>query len=176
MPSIVTGPAIEGLQLAMEGSIRTASRKMEEFISRIGQKLISRILQYWTSDRLLYLIGDDSKWRSFEFHRSKLLMTQDPTTGKLRPRSTEEIQKAYRDFRFAVEPGSSLAVTKVQRAMMKSELAKVGRMRWTKVLEELGIENPEEEIQKAQEELKKYPMPETGDGRKKQQSLGGQVL
>lgn len=177
MPSIVTGPAIEGLQLAVEGSIRSAARKMEELIQRIGQKLISRIFQYITSDRIFHFVGDSNEWREFEFERSKLLMGVNPKTGKPEPRTTEQLQKAHRDFRFAVEPGSSLAVTKVQRAMMKFELFKVGGMRLSKIMEELGIENGEEEIEKAQEERKKYGLQmDQGDGRKKQGSLGEQPL
>ena len=177
MPSIVTGPAIEGLQLAVEGAIRTAARRMEEFVQRIGQKIISRIFQYMTSDRIFHLVGDSGEWREFEFKRVELLMTVDSKTEKPRPRTIEELQKAHRDFRFAVEPGSSLAVTKVQRAMMKFELFKVGGMRLAKIMEELGIDNPEEEMEKAQEEKKKYGLGmDEGDGRKKQASLGGSPL
>lgn len=175
MPSIVTGPAIEGLQVAMEGSIRTASRRMEEFIQRIGNKIVSRIFQYWNSPRLIHFVGTTGEWREFEFHRSQLLMMKDPKTGRSKPRSIEELQKAYRDFRFVVEPGSSLAVTKVQRAMMRLEMFKVGGMRLSKVMEEMGIENPEEEIEKAREEREKYGLtpPEEGDGRKKGNAMGG---
>ena len=177
MPSIVTGPAIEGLQLAVEGSIRSAARKMEELVQRIGQKLISRIFQYYTSDRIFHFVGDTGEWREFEFERSKLLMTVNRETGKPEPRTIAELQKAHQDFRFAVEPGSSLAVTKIQRAMMKFELFKVGGMRLTKIMEELGIENGEEEMQKAKEERDKYGLGmDQGDNRKKQGSLGGSAL
>ena len=173
MPSIVTGPAIEGLQLAVEGGIRTVARRMEEFIERIGQKLISRIFQFMTSDRLLHYVGDSSEWREFEFERSKLLVTVDKN-GQVRPRTVEEQQKAYRDFRFAVEAGSSLAISRTQRAVMKGEFFKLGGYRLSKVMEEAGIENGEEEMQKAADERKQFALePPPPDGRKKQQSRGG---
>ena len=148
---------------------------MEEFIQRIGNKVVSRIFQYWNSPRLIHFVGTTGEWREFEFHRSQLLMMKDPKTGRSKPRSIEELQKAYRDFRFVVEPGSSLAVTKVQRAMMRLEMFKVGGMRLSKVMEEMGIENPEEEIEKAREEREKYGLtpPEEGDGRKKGNAMGG---
>lgn len=174
MPSIVTGPAIEGLQLAVEGAIRTVARRMEEFISRFGQKIVSRIFQYYTSDRLLHFVGESGEWREFEFERSKLLIMPDKATGQLRPRKIDELQTAYRDFRFAVEPGSSLAVTKLQRMQLKMDAFKAGGMRLTKVMEELGVENPEEEIEKAAIEREKYGLGQEdgGDGRKKSKSLG----
>lgn len=176
MPSIVTGPAIEGLQLAVEGSIRTAARRMEEFIQRIGQKLISRIFQYMTSDRIFHFVGDSGEWREFEFERSELLMTVD-ANGKPRPRTIEELQKAHRDFKYAVESGSSLPITKVQRAMMKGEYYKTGGYPLSEVMREGGVENPEEMMEKAQEERKKYGLQlDQGDGRKKQGSLGEQPL
>ena len=98
MPSIVTGPAIEGLQLAVEGAIRTAARRMEEFVQRIGQKLISRAFQYFTSDRIFHFVGDSGDWREFEFERRNLLITIDNETGQPRARTPEEMQKAHRDF------------------------------------------------------------------------------
>ena len=41
VPSYYYGPAIEGLQLMLQTSIRTAARRSEAFYQRVGQKLIS---------------------------------------------------------------------------------------------------------------------------------------
>lgn len=174
MPSIVTGPAIEGLQLAVEGSIRTAARRMEEFTERIGQKMVSRAFQFFTSDRILHYVGDAGLWKSFEYQRSKLLLVpDDKKPGQFRPRSIEELQKAYRDFRYVVEPGSSLAITKLQRASLKFESFKAGGYRLSKVMEEFGIENAKEEMEKAKEEREEFGIdPMQTDGRKKQRTLG----
>ncbi len=173
MPSIVTGPAIEGLQLANEGGIRTVARRMEEFVMRFGQKIISRIFQYWTADRPLHFVGDTGEWRDFEFQRSQLLIMPDPKTNKPRPRSIAELQTAFRDFRLKVQPGSSLAITRVQRRQELFDGFKAGGVRLSKVMEEMGIENPEEEMEKAKQEREKFGLDlEEPDGRKKQKSLG----
>jgi hypothetical protein len=146
VPSIITGPAIEGLQMMVETPIRTAARRVEEFYMRIGQKLISRIFQYYTSDRVIHLVGPDQRWMQFEFQRMQLIRD-----AKGKPRSNEDIRKAYRDFYFTIDPLSSLPVTRTQRALMLFQLAQAGWMHPAKVLEALGIQNPEEEIKKAME-------------------------
>lgn len=147
LPSIVTGPAIEGLQLMIETPIRTAARRLEAFYRRIGQKMISRIFQFYLSDRLLQMVGPDKRWTSFEFIRRNLII--DPKTGS--PRTEEDIRKAYRDFYFAVEPGSSLAITRVQRVMAKSFFVEQGWLHPKEVLEEAGFANAEEKLKEAQQ-------------------------
>jgi hypothetical protein len=144
VPSIVTGPAIEGLQLSLETPVRTASRRVEELYSRIGQKFISRVFQYYTSNRLIHVIGPDARWQQFEFQRKAIL--QD---DKGYPRSQEDMRKAWRDYNFCVSPGSSLAVTKTTRAMMYQQFAQLGWMHPRKVMEAVGIQNPNEEIKAA---------------------------
>lgn len=144
VPSIVTGPAIEGLQLMIETPIRTAARRVEEFYQRVGNKLISRVFQFYTSDRLLHLIEPNGKWAEFEFERMKILQDKN---GK--PRSKEDQQKAYRDFYFTIEPGSSLAVTKTQRAAMKMALVQMGLLHPKEVFMESGMLNWEDKIKDA---------------------------
>ena len=148
VPSIITGPALEGLQLMVETPLRSAARKLENFYQRIGQKLISRVFQYYTADRVLHIIGPSEEWLSFEFQRKKILIGKD---GKAR--SEEDIRKAWRDFIFLIEPGSSLPITRVQRAMMKFQLFNLGLIPGADILTELGVPNPKEKIQQAQIEL-----------------------
>src|SRR5262245_48492821 len=145
VPSIVTGPAIEGLQLMLQTPIRTAARRVEEFYQRIGQKLVSRVFQYYLSDRIIHLIGDQNKWVKFEFNR--LNITKD---AKGQARSKEDMIKAYRDFYFTIEPGSSLAVTKMQRAQAKAMLVQMGMLHPREILIEF-YDNPDEKLKEAQE-------------------------
>lgn len=145
VPSIVTGPAIEGLQLMLQTPIRTAARRIEEFYQRIGQKLISRIFQFYTSDRIVHLIGPDQKWMKFEFNRLNMLKDK---TGNLR--SKEDQQKAYSDFYFTIEPGSSLAITKTTRAQAKAMLVQMGLLHPEEILMEFYA-NPEEKLNRAME-------------------------
>ncbi len=144
VPSIITGPAIEGLQMMIETPIRTSARRIEEFYQRIGQKLISRIFQYYTSDKILPLVGPDTKWMQFEFRRMGIL-----TNKQGKARVGEDLQKAFRDFHFTIAPGSSLAITRQSRAMMKAQLVQMGLIHPREILIELGIPNPDEKIEDA---------------------------
>src|SRR4030095_2628995 len=144
-PSIVTGPAIEGLQLMLDTPIRSAARKVEEFYQRIGQKLISRVFQYYTSNRMIHLIGPEMKWIQFEFKRLEILKDK-----KGNQRSQEDLRKAYQDFRFLVEPGSSLAITKQQRSQAKFLLVQLKLLHPKEILSEFYA-NPEEKMAEAAE-------------------------
>jgi len=144
IPSIVTGPAIEGLQMSLETPIRTASRRVEELYSRIGKKLISRIFQFYVSDRIMHMVGPDAKWMQFEFQRMQIL-----TNAKGKPRSQEDIRAAWRDYDFCISPGSSLAITKTTRAMMYQQLAQLGWIHPREVLIQLGIQNADEKLKEA---------------------------
>lgn len=145
LPSIATGPALDTLQLMVESPIRTAARRIEEFYTRIGQKLVSRVLQYYTSDRIIHLVGMDNKWVEFEYKRKEILMKADGS-----PRSESDLRKFYKDFRFTIEPGSSLAIAKAQKAMMLFQLSQAGMAAPYRVLDELGFSNPKEMMAEAQ--------------------------
>lgn len=145
VPSIVTGPAIEGLQLMVEGPIRTAARRIEEFYTRVGQKIISRVFQFYTADRLMHQVGPDNTWTEFEFYRLQILKD-----SKGKPREGEDLRKAFRDFSFRIAPGSSLAVTKTTRAVMKMQLLQLGLLHPEEVLLEF-FDNPKDKLEKAQE-------------------------
>jgi len=162
IPSIVTGPAVEGLQIMVETPIRTAARRLEEFYQRIGQKYISRIFQFYTSDRILNLVGPGEEWKSFEFKRLELMAIKDER-GQFKQRTEEDKRKAWQDFKFRIDPQSSLPITRVQRVAMKVPIAESGRLPWADVMEEIGIENPEEKMQQAKDERDKgFGPPEDG--------------
>jgi hypothetical protein len=145
VPSIITGPAVEGLQLMLQTPIRTAARRIEEFYQRIGQKLVSRIFQFYASDRIIHMVGADQKWMKFEFNRLNLLKDKNGKT-----RSEEDTRKAYQDFYFTIEPGSSLAITKSTRAQSKFMLVQLGLLHPREILSEF-YQNPDEKIKQAQE-------------------------
>ena len=174
VPSIVTGPAIEGLQIMVETPIRSAARRLEEFYQRIGQKMISRVFQFYIADRMLNIIGPTEEWKSFEFKRLELIRDTgiDPKTKQPKgTRKTEEdIRKAWQDFFFAIEPGSSLPITKMQRSMMKMQFVQMGMLSGSEVMEEMGIENAMEKMKKAKAEREAGLGPQNGD----QQGGGGQ--
>lgn len=142
MPSGMSGMAVEALQLSAQALIRLQAREFEGFLMRLGQKMISRILQFYDTNRILSIFGPDQRLVSFEFVRDDLI----------RALGNKKLEEAWRDFKFKITPGSSLAMTKVQNGIMKANLFNMGLMPGTEILKEMGVPNPEEMVQRAREE------------------------
>ena len=154
--------ALEGLQMARQVLTRSVARRLESFMERIGQKLISRVFQFYTSSRILMQQGPNRDWITYTYERQKLL--QD---DKGNMRSVEERQSMYRDFRFVVTPGSSLATTRVQRtmAMLQMRTATGFAPSVRRVLQEADLGDADEIIREGLEEAKQLPQPPQPKGR-----------
>lgn len=68
-----SGAMLEGLQSASQVLIRAQARRLEAFLERVGQKFISRIFQFYSSDRLLTYVTDAERVKTFSFERDKLM-------------------------------------------------------------------------------------------------------
>lgn len=154
--------ALEGLQMARQTLVRAVARRMESMLERVGQKLISRIFQYYTSDRVLFQIGPSRDWIAYTFERQRLFEDDDGTT---RPR--KEIANMYRDYKFMVSPLSSLALTRVQRTMAALQLRAATGVAPSvrRILQEADFGDPDELMREGLEELSKLPPPPPPKGR-----------
>ncbi len=135
---VESGVAIESLQLMAQSLIRLKARALESLMKRIGQKLISRIFQFYTSDRILNMIGTDDKFRQFGFVRSELVK-----------RHSGREEDAFKDFQFMVVPGSSLAMSKMQKVMMATQLFQMGLIDELELLQTMDYPNAERVAAKA---------------------------
>lgn len=161
--SVVQGSsALEGLQMARQTLVRSVARRLEAMLERVGQKLISRIFQYYTSDRILFQQGPSRDWIAYTFERQKLL-----ENDKGEPRPAQEIERMYRDFKFMVAPLSSLAMTRVQRTMAALQLRAATGVAPSiqRILTESDMGDPVEMIREGLEELSKLPPPPPPRGR-----------
>ena len=64
-------PQLQGLQEAGQLLVRFQARRLEWFFERVGQKLISRIFQFYDSDRVLNYAGPD-KIKQYVFEKDLL--------------------------------------------------------------------------------------------------------
>lgn len=133
---LTSGQAVETLQMAAQTLIRKKARLMESFLMRVFQKVISRIFQFYTTDRLFYMFGKDGKMKEFMFIRNTFL--EALKKGKIDP------QQAFREFRFTIAPGSSLNLTRVQRSMMASQLFQMGAIDEEALLEQVDFPDRDE--------------------------------
>ncbi len=151
---VVSSHAIEALNLSAQALIRLQTRKFENFLERVGQRLIARIFQFYTSDRIMHQLGPGGKWREFRFERDKLIKH-----AALLP--DEEGKLVHRPFnymtdldllKFVITPGSSMAITRLQKGQMSMGLYGSGLVPGVQVLRALEWDDPEGTVQQARAE------------------------
>lgn len=139
--------AIEALNLSAQVLIRLQTRKLESFLERLGQRMIARIFQFYTADRLMHLVGPSGKLSEFHFKREELIggkiKNPDGTTRDF------DVFSDLRDLTFRVSPGSSMAVTRQQKGQMAMALAQAGYIPRKEVLKALEWDDPEQLTQEA---------------------------
>lgn len=147
---IVSASALEALQLAAQTLVRLQSRAYEAFLQRLGQKLVSRIFQFYTQDRMFYLHGPNDQVIPFEYERQKIRDAQ--IGGQDGPRPFDPF-KDFRDLRLQVSRASSLAATRMQKGVVALALADRGLVPGEDVLKVLEWPNPKETFKQAQQEM-----------------------
>lgn len=136
---VSSGVGVEQLQMAAQALVRLKARAIEGLIQRIGQKLISRIFQYYTTDRFIMQLGKKDELEQYKFVRSELV--GDRT----------KVQDAFKDYVFHVVPGSGLAMSKVQKSIVATQLFQLGIIDELQLLETMEYPNAEEIAMKARQ-------------------------
>ena len=154
--------AYDGLQMSRQTLVRAVSRRLESMLERVGQKLISRVYQFMTSDRILFQQGPSREWMAYTYSRQQILQDDE---GNYRP--LEEQERMFKDFRFLVTPGSSLASTRVQRVMAALQLRSATGVAPSirRILAEADLGDVDTLLQEAIEEAKWLPAPPPEKGR-----------
>jgi len=149
--SVTSGQAIEQLQVAAQTAIRLKARQIEDLIQRVGQKLISRIFQYYTEDRVFHLLGPSNRYEQFIFERDKIRTSLQSLNIP--------IARAFQDFTFKVVPASSLAVSRWQRGLIAMQLYNSGIIDDEEVLEVLEWPNREKVLARTHEKKESGILP-----------------
>jgi len=123
---ITAATAISLLQEAGQARIRDKARNLEDTIRRMGELMISRIVQFYTKDRVVRLRGPDDQLQFVSF---------DPAMVDV-------------GFDFIVEAGSSLQMNEQQRFQMAIELFRAGGIDIIGLLEATNFPGRDEIIQR----------------------------
>lgn len=148
--------ALEAYQQASQSLIRSVSFNLENTMRSVGQKLISRIIQFYTSDRVFDIVGPSGEFMQYAFERSKLLKTNEG--NQIMVTNQQEHREFLSEFSYLVVPNSGLASNKIQRALIFQQLAQAGLVDGLSVLKALGPEivpDAEGAHQRAQAEMAK---------------------
>ena len=139
----VSGAALDAMQIQAQSVIRLIARAFENWLERIFQQVLALIYQYYTTDRLLHLVGPGQEIMEFEFNRQKFIHGDD---------GAELPGNAWQDFEFRVLPGSSLSMTRIQKGVMALNLYQAGLIPGVDVLKAAEWANPDETFERAQKE------------------------
>lgn len=170
-----------GLQQDESDLINAEARRLEAMLQRVGQKLISRVFQYYRADRFIPYVSGQG-WQNYLFEvkalRGEIMsMALDSVTGRLiaideeasektqkntaetnfdlvRLAVDEAIRGAWKEFDFTIVPLSSLQATRAARTKALGEFAEMGMMPFSRVLEEAGFPDFEDLIKQRAEEQK----------------------
>jgi hypothetical protein len=123
--NVQSGLGIEALQMNAAAPIRLSARVLESLIQRVGQKYISRVIQFYPDERVFHIAGPDGSFKEYTWIRKQFREALD----------LPSLRDAHKDFRFRVAPGSSLSLTKIQRGLMAVQLYQLGCVDRQSVLE-----------------------------------------
>lgn len=142
---LVSSNAIEALNLAAQTLIRYQARKFEAFLERVGKRMIARVFQYYTTNRVMHSLGPDGAWKDWDFERRRML------EGDVDGRPFD----VFRDLdlmSFMITPGSSMAISRLQKAQLSLSLYNMGLFPGHRVLRTLEIEDPKGTVNEARSE------------------------
>lgn len=151
--SLQSGLAIEGLQEGANLMTRARASRLEDLMNRVGQKLISRVFQFVTSDRVFTMVGPTAEAVAYAMARSELFIND-----KGQPMTQADQRDALRFMRFSVIPGSSAPGSRLARARMMAELVKLGAASRRDVLQAADFQDPDDMLKRAQEDAGQNPV------------------
>lgn len=151
--SLQSGLAIEGLQEGANLMTRARASRLEDLMARVGQKLIARVFQFVTSDRVFTMVGPTAEAVAYAMARAELFV--DDASQPMTPAAQRE---ALRFMRFSVLPGSSAPGSRLARARMMAELVKLGAASRRDVLLAADFQDPDEMLKRAQEDAGQNPV------------------
>lgn len=152
--SLQSGLAIEGLQEGANLMTRSRASRLEDFYNRVGQKLISRILQFVPSDRILSALGPTKEALEYAKNRADLFIDDDGNPIKFEAR-----RDALKWLRFSVLPGSSQPGTRQRRAQGMMALHGAGMASRRRVLEAADFHDTDTMLAEAEADFQKFPPP-----------------
>jgi len=156
-PSLQSGIAIDTLMLAAQIVVRLHSRTIEDFISRVGQLGISRVLQFYTDRRIARLTGPLDLPEEFIFDRQKFLTEAGQKAEEQKdPGVVDEfLLDLFRDLRFDVLPVSSLAIAKQAKLAMLERWMDKGIVSRKYMLQNADVQDVDTIIAEADADLMK---------------------
>lgn len=113
---ISSGVGVESLQMMAQALIRLRARASEQVHARVGRKLMSRIFQFYSPERIMPMLDAQA---------NKSADGQVEISSELLKEIGNRKKGAWKDVSFKIEPGSSLGLAKTQRRIESMQLRKM---------------------------------------------------
>jgi len=134
---VSSGVGIESLQMMAQALIRLRARSLEAMQARIGRKLISRIFQFYSPERIFAYLGVNERQQGEQAISSELI----------KPINARK-DSAWTDVAFRIEPGSSLEMAKTQKRVESMRLREMQVIDDRALLEDLEYAHREEVLKR----------------------------
>jgi hypothetical protein len=160
-----SGVSIELLQDASQTKLRLKSRNVDSFLTQIGELMVSRTLQYYTSPRVFRITNDESSNKYFRFSvdedeqkNKEVVITEFTpikeddtleTVGFQEGATTRLSAKNLLDVK--VESGSSLPLQKAQAEQKAFKFFELGIFDEEDLLNAIEVDNKEQLLIKIQQ-------------------------
>jgi len=154
---VTAAAAIESLQLATQATIRLKARELEAGLVNLGQRVVARVFQHYTDERVVDLLGPQGivpmTWdpRVLATLQHGMALGPDgafPDLDGLQPPGEAERKELLKQFRIRVSPSSSLALSKERKWAMEMALYSAGLTDAKAVLDAIDYPNKEEVLQR----------------------------
>lgn len=129
---VTAAQAIDTLQEAAQTRIRLKERNLQTSLSQAARLIVSRILQFWTTPRMIKVTGQQEWPEFFEFHvqdvennQKQMLATpyqMDPATQTYQPQPLIQSEPSKGMFDISVESGTALPTQKAERGNLAFKL------------------------------------------------------
>lgn len=149
--SLQSGIAIEGLQEGANLMTRARASRMEDLFARIGQKLVARVFQFYSSDRVAAIVGTQEIAEEYAKKRAEMFFQMKE--GQAVQTTPAERERALRDFRFTVSPGSSAPGSRRNRVADMLKLHAAGLASAEDVIAAGDFPEPKEMAERAMKEV-----------------------
>jgi hypothetical protein len=161
---VTAASAIADLQNAAQTRIRQKSRNLDIYLQQVGQQYLSRVLQFYTSPRVVRITGKDGAEKYFKFHinqsedGSRVGMVENYTEQGLSSGITEYPITGKLDVR--VTTGTALPFNKAEKEQRLFGLFDRALIDQEEVLKGMDYPNYQAVMQRMQEKAEQQAMME----------------
>lgn len=159
--ALQSGKGLEGLKEGGSYTGNAKSARLEDLLTRVGQKVISRIIQFYSAADIIDILGEDDDTKAYAELRQTLRVDDDGMVM-----DNEKRKAIFHNIRFIVTPGSSESGARQRRFQNGAVIFGQGLLAGDELLELADFPDAEGTIERAKKwhAANRPPAPPDGKG------------